>query len=78
MRSIMPKDSASSDRLAIVAALEQLECGDTWGACETLLAALEAGPADRPYRCECGLRFEWPGQLDDHRRFAGHSFEEAA
>jgi hypothetical protein len=71
-------------RLAIVAALEALEAGDQTYAVEVLLTALEdlnpevkspQGP--RGVRCEtCGLRFEWPGLLDHHRRFSHWSDDE--
>jgi hypothetical protein len=65
----------SAVQLAVVV-LEVLENGDQAGAVEILLGALEDGPSERPYACECGATFEWPGLLDHHRRFA--HLEEAA
>ena len=59
----------SAEKIAIVAALEALEAGDT-KECETiLLGALEDGSPARAIACpECGLAFDWPGQVADHRR----------
>jgi hypothetical protein len=57
-------------RLAIVSALEALEAGDVELVVAILQGALEDGPTERPYLCECGASFEWPGLLDHHRRFA--------
>jgi hypothetical protein len=66
------------ERAAIVRALEALEVGDQWEACEILLAALEDVVLPRRFNCRiCGLRFTWPGELDDHLRFS-HRFEAAA
>ena len=69
-----------SDRLAIVAALEALEAGDVRYAEAVLLGALEDGPGERGCKCpECGLGFEWPGQLHEHvGRVHGHPDEAAA
>lgn len=54
--------------LAITAALEALEAGDVRHAEAVLLGALEDGPTERGCRCpECGLRFRWPGERDEHR-----------
>lgn len=59
-------------RAAMTAALECFEVGATDEAVEILLAALEDGPAKRPYRCpNCPASFEWPGLLDHHLSF-GH------
>jgi hypothetical protein len=58
-------------RAIIYSAIEALEAGDV-RLCETILAgALEdASPVARRYGCPlCGAAFEWPGLLDDHRRF---------
>jgi hypothetical protein len=58
-------------RLALIAALEAIEAGDTEHATGILLAELEdddAGSRDRNrVRCACGATFEWPGQRDDHQ-----------
>jgi hypothetical protein len=59
-------------RLAIVAALEALEAGDTRLAVDVLLHALEElddGPTvgrRRPRCPHCQLAFRWPGLLDQH------------
>jgi hypothetical protein len=56
-----------SAQLTITAALEALEAGDVRHAEAILLGALEDGPTERGGKCpECGLGFEWPGQLDEH------------
>lgn len=61
------------ERLGIVVALELLEVGDSRGAIDVLLAALEDdGPSERPYRCSCGASFEWPGLLHAHEDRSGH------
>ena len=64
-------------RLAVVVALEAIEAGDYAYAVDVLLGALEDGPQERSYRCECGWSGEWPGLLDAHR-FAAHDIEAAA
>lgn len=59
-------------RIAIVSTLEALEEGDSRLAVEILLAALEAD-GEYVVRCHCrfcGASFQWPGELDHHRRFA--------
>ncbi len=57
-------------RPAIAAALEALGAGDQREATAILLGAIESdGSPDLPYRCECGDRFQWPGQLAEHRLF---------
>ena len=56
-------------RPAIAAALDALEAGNQSEATAILLNALEDGRAELTHRCECGDRFEWPGQLEEHRRF---------
>jgi hypothetical protein len=64
-------------RLAIVAALEALEVGDTDLAVAILLGALEDGPTQAP-ECSCpvcGSTFGWPGERDHHLQFA-HGFRE--
>jgi hypothetical protein len=67
-----------TDRAAIVRALDALEVGNQWEACEILLAALEAVDVPRRFSCPtCGLRFCWPGELDDHLRVS-HRFKAAA
>jgi hypothetical protein len=59
-------------RLAIVAALEALEVGDTDLAVAILLGALEDGPAQAPecFCPVCGASFDWPGLRDHHLQFA--------
>jgi hypothetical protein len=60
-------------RAAITAALEALESGDTALAVRILLDAVqEPAPGLRRFTCTCGLRFEWPGQLQDHQASTGH------
>jgi hypothetical protein len=60
--------------LAIVVALEQIETGDQAGAVLTLLEGLEGdAPAWLPYRCACGRRFRWHGELDAHLCRYGHA-----
>jgi hypothetical protein len=56
-----------TDHLAIVAALEALDAGDTRYAVEILLGALEDGDTWKPCRCACGVGYRWPGELDAHR-----------
>jgi hypothetical protein len=57
-------------------ALEALEVGNQWEACEILLAALEDVDIPRGLACPtCDLRFCWPGELDDHLRVS-HRFQE--
>jgi hypothetical protein len=61
-------------RLAIVAALEALEAGDTRYAIAVLLGALEDGPVvgRRPCSCpHCPAEFDWPGLLQAHLVFCG-------
>lgn len=53
--------------LAIVSALEALEDGDVNEAWAILNGALEDGSAERPFLCECGNAYEWPGLLEAHR-----------
>lgn len=66
-------------RLAIVAAVEALEAGDTRLAVEVLLDALEESdrPAKRHACPRCGVPFAWPGQVDAHLRVV-HAWSEAA
>lgn len=67
-------------RAAVFAALDALEAGDSSGATDLLLAALEDGPRPaRRHACElCGFAFEWPGLLDHHCRFAHAGCEREA
>jgi len=70
-------------RLALIAALEALEAGDTRLAVDVLLGAVEeidnrpARNSKRPACPSCRLAFEWPGQVEDHLRLV-HPREEAA
>jgi hypothetical protein len=65
-------------RAHIIRALDALEVGDQREATEILLYALEDIDIPRPFACQhCGLRFCWPGELDDHLRVS-HRFEAAA
>ena len=69
---------SSSLRGAIMSALDALGMGDQWEATQILLAALEDVDVPRQLACEfCGLRFAWPGELDDHLRVS-HRFGAAA
>jgi hypothetical protein len=61
-------------RAAVQFALECLEAGDTAGARFALMSALEDGDPAQPYRCHCGSSYRFPGELDNHRRFA-HGIE---
>ena len=64
-------------RAAIIRALDALEVGNQSEATEILLAALEDVDIPRRLACPtCGLRFCWPGELDDHLRVS-HRFEDA-
>lgn len=74
-------------RAVIQTAIEALEVGDREYACAVLVAAIEDGVDDEfecgpaRLRCvcpECGLRFEWPGLLDHHQRFAHFKVPRAA
>jgi hypothetical protein len=59
-------------RAAMTAALEALEAGDPGEAAAILRSALQR-PRRRRRVCDfCGLSFQWPGQLEDHQRFADH------
>jgi HEAT repeat protein len=56
-------------RAAIVAALDALELGGIREAESILLSVLEDVDVPRRLSCKtCGLRFKWPGELDDHER----------
>lgn len=71
MTSLPQTSDSARDRLAVVSVLEACEAGDYGHGVEILLGALE--DVDRPpgVRCEiCGARFQWPGLLDHHQRFA--------
>lgn len=60
-----------SARLAIVAALEALEAGDVDLCTAILLGAVEGDqPRVLRFWCECGQRFQWPGELQDHQRWS--------
>jgi hypothetical protein len=62
---------SSNLRGAIIRALDALEIGNQWEATEILLAALEDVDIPRRYECpKCGLRFCWPGELDEHLRWS--------
>jgi len=68
-----PAGASDSSNLhsAIIRALDGLEFGNVWEATEILLAALEDVDLPRRFACpSCGLRFTWPGELDDHLRFS--------
>ena len=72
-----PETSTGSGRrmrAAILRAVEAFEDGDLGFAVTILLGALEDdGPTERRFPCRvCGLRFEWPGLVDHHERFAHH------
>jgi len=70
--------SPGRDRLAILAALEALEVGDSGLSVEILLAALEDGEHVERVRCRfCGAGFPWPGLRDRHE-LAAHSLDEEA
>lgn len=70
---------SSSLRGAIVRALEALEVGNQREATEILLAGLEDVDIPRRFKCPtCGLRFCWPGELDDHLRVSHRVDLEAA
>lgn len=57
--------------LPVVAALDALEAGDVRLATAILLGAIEGdSPRVLRFQCECGQRFEWPGQLEEHRRWS--------
>ena len=62
----------SAESNLIVSALEALEAGDQALAVEILLGALDDGPSERAFQCECGASFEWPGLIDAHRIGADH------
>lgn len=64
-------------RSAVVRALEALEDGDPSFAEEILLSAVDDGFAhiERACCCSCGMAFEWPGLLVEHRRVM-HAFDE--
>lgn len=57
-----------------VRVLEALADGDPEAAAAWCRSALEdyARGARLRYRCACGCRFEWPGQLDEHLMWTGH------
>jgi hypothetical protein len=68
----------SSLRGAIIRALDAHEFGDHRQADAILLAALEDVDVPRRQVCpECGLRFCWPGELDDHLRVS-HRIDDLA
>jgi hypothetical protein len=56
-------------RAAAIRALEALRDGDL-ALVEAILEELADPERERLLRCECGLPFRWPGELDDHRRAA--------
>lgn len=62
----------------LTAALEAFHAGDQRHAVkivEDLRRDVERHRVRLPYRCvHCGTRFEWPGQLDHHRRFSSCGF----
>jgi hypothetical protein len=61
-----------------VRALDAIEVGSYREAEAILLGALEAVDLPRRFSCRtCGLKFTWPGELDDHLRVS-HRFEVAA
>jgi hypothetical protein len=57
---------------ALLTLQDALEVGDYYLAGAIIQGLLDDvdAPLELPYQCRtCGLRFEWPGQLDDHERF---------
>lgn len=55
-------------RECLIRAGEALDDGDLVYAREIIAAALEDGGAG--FRCpDCGLRFRWPGERDEHERW---------
>jgi hypothetical protein len=67
----------------VVMVNEALDVGDVDGA-RAVSGDLESdlarrlGADLRPYRCACGMSFEWPGLLDAHQCVSGHGLEVAA
>jgi hypothetical protein len=58
---------SSTLRGAIIRALDALEVGNLYELEAILLAALEDVDIPRRFECpKCGLRFGWPGDLDEH------------
>jgi hypothetical protein len=75
LRSLIVRDAAENLRSVIVKIAEALEDGDIEYAYSIAQSASEP-PIERRLVCECGARFEHPGEVDHHLRFAHeHEFE---
>ncbi len=73
------KDDLFNPLAVYTAALEAINDGDLDYAVAILTSAVHDRPAPvrKGYRCSCSLRFELPGQLEDHCRNLGHEAVEA-